>query len=264
LTTKAVIFDFYGTLAETPDWGPSWSELVASVGYELPDDIRDRWWNDGLDGSEHDEHSQSRDHYVAWQQSRVRGMLDECGVPPATQHELITRVREIGAHRRMTAYGEVAEVLADLRARGLTLAICSNWDWDLAEAVDAAGLTGAFDVIVSSAWIGARKPHRRIYDAMVERVDIDPSHAVFIGDTWTCDVDGPRSYGFRPVYLRRTHFGPDTTAPDDHHEQDVHRATDLRVLLDLVADSSAAPTSGPRAPVRRDGSVRASGSAPGP
>ena len=58
-------------------------------------------------------------------------------------------------------------------------------------------------------------------------------------------------------------FGPDTTAPDDHHEQDVHRATDLRVLLDLVADSSAAPTSGPRAPVRRDGSVRASGSAPG-
>ena len=80
---KAVIFDFYGTLAETPDWGPSWAELVASVGHELPDDVRDRWWNDGLDGSEHDEHSQSRDHYVAWQRSRMQGMLDECGVPRA-------------------------------------------------------------------------------------------------------------------------------------------------------------------------------------
>src|SRR5215510_10805931 len=77
LTTRAVIFDFYGTLAETPDWGPSWADLVASVGYELPDDVRDRWWNDGIDGTEHDEHSQSRDHYVAWQHARVRRMLDE-------------------------------------------------------------------------------------------------------------------------------------------------------------------------------------------
>ena len=100
---RAVILDFYGTLAETPDWGPSWADLVASVGYLLPDDVRDRWWNDGLDGTEHDEHSQSRDHYVAWQQTRIRGMLDDCGVPPATQDDLIARVREIGAHRRMCA-----------------------------------------------------------------------------------------------------------------------------------------------------------------
>ena len=39
--------------------------------------------------------------------------------------------------------------------------------------------------------------------------------------------------GLRPVYVRRPHLGPDATAPDDHHEQDVHRATDLRVVLDL-------------------------------
>ena len=231
---KAVIFDFYGTLAETPDWGPSWAELVASVGYELPDDVRDRWWNDGLDGSEHDEHSKSRDHYVAWQRSRMQGMLDECGVPRATQAELIDRVRAIGAHRTMTAYDDVASVVADLRARGLTLAICSNWDWDLAEAVEAAGLTGAFDVIVSSAWIGARKPHRRIFDAVLERIDIAADDALFVGDTWSCDVEGPRSVGLEPVYLRRPHFGPDATAPDDHHEQDVHRADDLRLLLALA------------------------------
>jgi putative hydrolase of the HAD superfamily len=231
---KAVIFDFYGTLAETRDWGPSWAELVASVGYELPDEIRDRWWNDGLDGTEHDEHSQSRQHYVAWQRSRVQGMLDECGVPRDVQDDLIARVREIGAHRTMTAYDEVAGVVADLRARGLTLAICSNWDWDLIEAVDAAGLAGAFDVIVSSAWIGARKPHRRIFDAVLDRVDVHPTDALFVGDTWACDVEGPRTVGMRPIYLRRAHFGPDATAPDDHHEQDVHRADDLRGLLDLL------------------------------
>jgi putative hydrolase of the HAD superfamily len=232
---QAVILDFYGTLAETPDWGPSWADLIAAVGYELPDDVRDRWWNDGIDGTEHDEHSQSRDHYVAWQQSRIRGMLVDCGVPSGIQDELIARVRDIGAHRRMRAYDEVTSVLAELRARRITLAICSNWDWDLAEAIEAAGLAGTVDVIVSSAWIGARKPHHRIYDAVLDRVGVAPEAALFVGDTWTCDVEGPRAMGLRPVYVRRAHLGPDATAPDDHHEQDVHRGTDLRLLLDLVS-----------------------------
>ena len=236
---KAVILDFYGTLAETPDWGPSWADLVASVGYELPDDVRDRWWNDGLDGTEHDEHSQSRDHYVAWQQTRIRGMLDDCGVPPTTQDDLIARVREIGAHRRMQAYDEVPAVLAELRARGLRLAICSNWDWDLLDAIDAAGLSATCDLVVSSAWVGARKPHPRMYDAVLSQTGVAPADALFVGDTWACDVEGPRAAGLRTVYLRRSHFGPDTTAPDDHHAQDVHRATDLRDLLAVLDEVSS-------------------------
>ena len=106
---KAVVFDFYGTLAETPHWGPSWEELVAELGYTLPADVRERWWNDGIDGTEHDEHSRSRDHYVAWQQSRVRSMLGECGVSPGDQDVLIARVHEISGHRRITAYDEAAD-----------------------------------------------------------------------------------------------------------------------------------------------------------
>ena len=51
---KAVVFDFYGTLAETRDWGPSFADMVVEMGYDLPDDIRDRWWNDGIDGTEDD------------------------------------------------------------------------------------------------------------------------------------------------------------------------------------------------------------------
>ena len=107
-------------------------------------------------------------------------------------------MREIGAHRTMRAYEETAAVLAELRARGLTLAICSNWDWDLEEAIAAAGLTGTVDVTVSSAWIGARKPHRRMYDAVLERTGVAPEDALFVGDTWSCDVEGPRAAGLRP------------------------------------------------------------------
>jgi putative hydrolase of the HAD superfamily len=234
---KAVLLDFYGTLAETRDWGPSWEQLVAELGYELAPDVRDRWWNDGIDGIEHDEHSQSRDHYVAWQQTRVRGMLDECGVAACDQDILIARVREISGHRQINAYDEVGDVLAELRCRGVALATCSNWDWDLHEALDAAGVNGLVDITVSSAWVGARKPHRRIFEHTLAELGVTPEDALFVGDTWSCDVEGPRAVGMRSVYLRRAHFGPDNTAPHDvaTNHNDVRRAADLTVVLDAVS-----------------------------
>jgi putative hydrolase of the HAD superfamily len=228
---RAVICDFYGTLAETPDWGPSWEELVAELGYTLPTDVRERWWNDGIDGTEHDEHSLSRDHYVAWQQARVRGMLDECNIPASDQELLIARVHDISGHRRINAYDDVVPVLEELRARGITLAICSNWDWDLHEALAAAGLDGHFDVTVSSAWVGARKPHPRIYAHTLDQLQFGPDEVLFVGDTWSCDVDGPRAAGIRSVYIRRPHFGPDATAPPSAAAQPV---ADLRPLLDCI------------------------------
>ena len=234
MPVKAVIFDFYNTLAESPKWGPSWQEMVAEIGFDLPPDVQDRWWNDGVDGIEHDQHSQSREHYVTWQQARIQGMLDECGVPRDMQEDLIARAREIGGHRHIVAYDETITVLAELRSRGLALAICSNWDWDLEEAIEAAGLKGSVDVVVSSAWVGARKPHRRMYDAVVDRIGVAPADALFVGDTWTCDVEGPRAAGLVPLYLRRAHLGVDKTAPENHHEQAVHRAQDLGPVLDLT------------------------------
>jgi putative hydrolase of the HAD superfamily len=232
---KAVVFDFYGTLAETPSWGPSWVELVAELGYELSPELRDRWWNDGIDGTEHDEHSQSRDHYVAWQQARVRGMLTEAEIPVADQDLLIARVREISGHRHIHAYPEIADMLGALRARGLALGICSNWDWDLAEAIDSAGLTDTTDLVVSSAWVGARKPHPRIYTHTLEQLGVEPESVLFVGDTWSCDVEGPTALGMRAVYVRRPHLGPDATAPEHFPESDrIHHVNNLAGLTELA------------------------------
>lgn len=234
MTYRALLLDFYGTLAESPDWGPSWEEVLAEFGITLPDEVRDRWWGDGIDGAEHDEHSQSRDHYVAWQRARMAGLLADCGVPGGSHSPIIDRLRSIGAHRRIVAYEEAATVLAALRERGLTLAICSNWDWDLEEAVESAGLLDHVDLMVSSAWVGARKPHPRIYAHTLERIGVAPERVMFVGDTWGPDVDGPLSAGMTPVYVRRAHREPDHTAPSDAHEHAVARLPDLHGLLDLL------------------------------
>ena len=98
-----------------------------------------RLWNDGADGIEHDEHSKSRDHYVAWQQARVRQIIEESGVPKGDDDILFSQITERLGLPDLVAFDDAKPVLDELRARGLALAICSNWDWDLLEAIDNAG-----------------------------------------------------------------------------------------------------------------------------
>ena len=58
-------------------------------------------------------------------------------------------------------------------ARGLHLAICSNWDWDLDPAVEEVGLAESVDTVMSSAWAGARKPHPRIFERTLDQVILE-------------------------------------------------------------------------------------------
>lgn len=235
MPVRALLLDFYGTLAEATAWGPTFDDVLADLGITLPPEVRDRWWNDGIDGTEHDEHSQSRDHYVAWQRSRMVGLMRECGVPEHHHDPLIERLDAAGSQRRLDAYPEVVEVLGELRSRGITLAVCSNWDWDLAEAVEEAGLTEHLDVLISSAWVGARKPHPRIYRHTLDCLEADPATCLFVGDTWGPDVEGPLAAGMRSVYVRRAGREHDRTAPEmpDGAGSPVATLHDLRGLLEL-------------------------------
>ena len=235
---RAVVLDFYGTLARATAW-VSVDVVLAEHGVELDDGVRDRFWNDGLDGIDHADHSHSRDHYVAWQRARLLSMLSETDLHPGEYEVVLEKLAKGTEARVLEAYDETLDVLAQTRERGLTLAICSNWDWDLAEAVDEAGITDAVDLIVSSAWAGARKPHPRIFEHTLEKVGAAPADVLFVGDTWGPDVVGPRAFGMTPLYLRREGHWPDTTAPPaltsgDAEAEGVTIAVDLRRILELV------------------------------
>jgi len=231
----AVLFDFYGTLAQATQW-MSVDVVLAEHGYELPDDVRDRWWNEGVDGVEHLEHSRSREHYQAWQRERLLGMLAEVDVHPGEYEEILAKLREGTASRVLEAFPEVPGVLDALRERGLALAVCSNWDWELMDALAEVGLAGGFDVVVSSAWAGARKPHPRIFEHTLTKLGVEAGATVFVGDTWGPDVVGPRAMGMTALYLRREDRWPDEAAPADPAGSGVPVGSDLTAVLSLVEE----------------------------
>jgi len=233
MRVRAVVLDFFGTLARATT-SVRIDEVLARHGHAIPEHLAEMWWSGDIDGTEHVEQSRSRDHYLAWQQERLVAMLREADVHPS-QHDAILADLQAGrAVRVLEAYDEVPGVLAELRDRGLTLAICSNWDWDLEPAVAETGLDGWFDTVVSSAWAGARKPHPRIYRYLLEQSGLDPAEILFVGDTWGPDVEGPLAAGMTPVYLERDGHWPDATRPDDASHTAVARARDLRGLLPLL------------------------------
>ena len=86
---RAVLFDFYGTLAEKDASTPSWESIAADLGYELAPEALRQFWD--IDGEPHDEHSQSREHYVAWQHTRLHRLLATSGVPAPDDDVLFAR-----------------------------------------------------------------------------------------------------------------------------------------------------------------------------
>jgi putative hydrolase of the HAD superfamily len=237
---RGVLFDFYGTLARAVTWGETHEEIFARRGLHGPGaEWGSQWVGGALDGEDHLEHSTSRDAYTAWELDRLRTRARACGVGEDDLEALVADLHRATKTYTLAAYDEVPDVLAELRRRGLVVAVCSNWDWDLERAVASVDLDDLLDTIVTSAQAGARKPHPRIFDHTLDRCGLVPAETLFVGDTWGPDVEGPLAAGMRPVHLfrddqaeRAREIGVEPLTPP--LPEGVVRASDLSAVLDLV------------------------------
>jgi putative hydrolase of the HAD superfamily len=212
------------------------SELLAEHGHRLVDGADRRFASDAWDGEEHHEHSVDEATYRAWMHARWRQLLDACAVPADAHDSLIEAIEARRAAWKVVAYPEVPGVLRELRDRGHRLVVCSNWDWDLDRHLVDSGVADLFDERVSSAWVGARKPHPRIFLAAAASVGAGPDEAVMVGDNWRVDIVGALAVGMRAVHVWRHDASPGEWLPEPPPDADgVPRVRDLRPLPDLLA-----------------------------
>ncbi len=121
--------------------------------------------------------------------------------------------RQLGRPVELHGFGEryfehlhpnepMIDYMRSLRGRGYQLAICTNnvreWEarWRSKLPVDEI-----FDVVVDSAFVGTRKPERRIYEITLERLAISPAETLFLDDI-EINCDAARELGMSAVWFR--------------------------------------------------------------
>jgi HAD superfamily hydrolase (TIGR01509 family) len=72
--------------------------------------------------------------------------------------------------------------LASLKARGIELAVVSNWDVGLAEHLERIGADRLFAAVVTSAEAAAAKPDPAAFRLALERLGVEPGRALHVGD----------------------------------------------------------------------------------
>jgi putative hydrolase of the HAD superfamily len=227
VTLEAVVFDVDFTIAKPgPDLGPEgYRALGQRFGLELDpalyEDARraavaalER--NPDLD---HDE-----EVWVLFTERIIRGMGGSGDTYSCAR--AMTLAWERADHFEL--YEDALPVIAELRNRGLKLALLSNTGRDLNEFVAHHRID--VDVFLTSRLHGKTKPHETIFRAVLERLAVEPQHAVMVGDSPEDDIAGARAVGMRAWLVDREGRFPDTR----------DRLDDLRALpaaLGLVRES---------------------------
>jgi putative hydrolase of the HAD superfamily len=129
---------------------------------------------------------------------------------------------------------DAGRLLERLRARGLRLAILSNWP--LAATIDryveAAGWSPWLDAVVVSQRVGTIKPHPAIFGVAAEALGVTaPDQLLHVGDDWNADMVGARGVGWHAGYLRRRPL--DSPLPSSERSGDVAPDFEIDRLAEL-------------------------------
>jgi len=125
----------------------------------------------------------------------------EINVPENSYAELAWRWYKPLADAATVEAG-VCDTLADLRRRNLKLAIISNTfvpAQSLDRHLEQKRLIEYFPVRVYSCEVGIGKPKKAIFATALDRLTVRPGHAIFVGDSFRCDVRGARRAGMFAV-----------------------------------------------------------------
>lgn len=100
-------------------------------------------------------------------------------------------------------YPETLTTLEQLKRRGFTVGVVSNFDSRLFDLLDGLGIAPFLDAVVISTQAGAAKPAREIFAQALAHVGVSAENAIHVGDSYEADVVGARTAGLTPVFIAR-------------------------------------------------------------
>jgi len=198
---KAVLLDALGTLVELQPPAPRLQRLLGQAGFEVSEERAAAgfaaeiayYLDHHLEGSDRERLERLRDRCA----EEMRSALELPDLDHATARRAMLEALEF------RPYPDVLPALGELRARGVTLVVASNWDCSLPEWLGPTGITELVDGVVTSAEVGAPKPNPRVFERALAIAGAEPSEALHVGDKVDNDVEGAAAAGVRAVLLQR-------------------------------------------------------------
>ena len=113
------------------------------------------------------------------------------------------RPKLLDAYFTLDAYADARTTLRALKAKGHSTAILSNGSPDMLNgAVDAAGIGGNLDAVLSVDVLKVFKPRWEVYALVTDHFSCQPSDVTFVSSNrW--DVMGATAFGFGAYWINR-------------------------------------------------------------
>lgn len=224
---RAITFDAAGTLVvPQPSAGAVYAEIGRAHGLPVGDEEMERRFHAAFKARHHLLRSNEEAELLFW-----RSLVGEVFSPwakDAAIDRLFPDLWEAFAEaRRWRPCADMPPLFEMLRARGLKLAILSNWDSRLHRVVAGLGWRDYLDHVFVSADLGVEKPAPAIFIHAATALGCAPSEILHVGDSIEHDVAGALAAGWRAAWL--DHGRPVKLDPSVLRLQSL---TELPALLD--------------------------------
>ncbi len=219
-----MLLDAYGTLLRLPPPAPGLRALLAAEGHDHPEErVAAAIAAEVRHYRRHHDRGRDADSLAALRRECAGVIARELGGDAPGLDRL---AEMLVASLRFELMPDAVPALDALAARGLALAVVSNWDYGLPGVLAGLGVADRFAAVATSAAEGSAKPDPAIFAAVLARLGVPAAAALHCGDSPRHDCAGARAAGIDAVLVDRERRLPDGPCPR------IARLTDLPLMID--------------------------------
>lgn len=232
--TKAVIFDFFGTLV--PCLSLSEHKAVLGKMADLMGASREAFvqkWFDTVVPRMTGEFASVR--------ANIEAICATLSVPfDAANCEQAVKERYVYARAHVIPRTSAIETLRQLRARGLRIGLITDCSSELPELWQETEFAPLFDVTIFSSVVKIKKPNAEIYRMAADRLGVACADCLYVGDGGSNELSGAKAVGMNPVLLDvEDEQGNADTHRIDGQSWNGARITDVSEVLSLIPEKAS-------------------------
>ena len=203
MTLKAVIFDLGGTLIEYPNPSDTLKRLheaapIVGLDEKILKSVAEKYFearNASFDNLKEATFAEALD------QALFEAKID---MSSENRYETLKKIYHMFFGGPAQIIKGASELLWFLKRQNLKVGLISNTPWcgDFhSEDLSKFGILHGFSRLMWSSEENIRKPHKDLFNRMLESLGVSSDQAIYVGDNFSRDVVGPNSIGMKAIWV---------------------------------------------------------------